>query len=222
MSDTEPQQFATDDPSGARTVAVIPTGPTPSAARDKGSPESGWLVTVVAVASGVTLLVLGLRVGGALTAAIPGLPDAGPDHDPGTTRVPAAVRRSGHRHRRHAGDRRVPAARRRTQRLAARLPAAAAGRCRRARLVGDGPVPDRADRRGPARTTTDDARAGDRRQFRHHHLAGPVAHNPGRTGSGRGAAGQIRGVPWARRDRRGPGNGGGAAPGLHRALRRGR
>ncbi|RQX17142.1 cytochrome-c oxidase [Micromonospora ureilytica] len=36
------------------------------------------MVTVAAVAAGITLLVLGLRVGGALTAAIPGLPDAGP------------------------------------------------------------------------------------------------------------------------------------------------
>ncbi|MCG5436938.1 cytochrome c oxidase assembly protein [Micromonospora foliorum] len=81
MSDTAPRQFATDGPSGARTVATAsttPAGPSSSGDRRKGPNGSGWLITVVGVASGATLLVLGLRVGGALTAAIPGLPDAGP------------------------------------------------------------------------------------------------------------------------------------------------
>ncbi|WP_307846943.1 cytochrome c oxidase assembly protein [Micromonospora sp. D93] len=75
MSDTEPLQLAT--PSETPTDPAL-TGPAPSAVRPKGPGGSGWVVTVAAVAAGITLLVLGLRVGGALTAAIPGLPDAGP------------------------------------------------------------------------------------------------------------------------------------------------
>ncbi|MFD6568092.1 hypothetical protein [Micromonospora profundi] len=37
-----------------------------------------WLAIAAICMAGVAVLLLGLRVGGALTAAIPGLPDAGP------------------------------------------------------------------------------------------------------------------------------------------------
>ncbi|MCG5471714.1 bifunctional copper resistance protein CopD/cytochrome c oxidase assembly protein [Micromonospora sp. LAH09] len=95
MSDTHHRQLASDDPIAASTVTTTPAATTVasagslrSAARRHSFAGYGWFVTVAAVISGVVLLVLGLRVGGALTAALPGLPDAGPF----TTRALPAVR----------------------------------------------------------------------------------------------------------------------------------
>lgn len=95
MSDTPTRQLTGDDPNAASTVTttsaattVAYAGSTPSAAWRHGPAVAGWLVPVATVISGAALLVLGLRVGGALTAALPGLPDAGPV----TTRALPAVR----------------------------------------------------------------------------------------------------------------------------------
>ncbi|WP_233583948.1 cytochrome c oxidase assembly protein [Micromonospora sp. CV4] len=85
MSDTDSRQLAADDPGNAQTNVAAPAEPAPmstgrsrSYAQRAGSAAFGWLTIVAICASGVALLLLGLRVGGALTAAIPGLPDAGP------------------------------------------------------------------------------------------------------------------------------------------------
>ncbi|CCH19680.1 cytochrome c oxidase assembly protein [Micromonospora lupini] len=59
-------------------LLALPAGRSRSAAPRARSAAYDWLTVVAACASGVALLLLGLRVGGALTAAIPGLPDAGP------------------------------------------------------------------------------------------------------------------------------------------------
>ncbi|MGW3887787.1 cytochrome c oxidase assembly protein [Micromonospora chokoriensis] len=95
MSKTDPRQLADDGPSGAATAAtasvatvVATAGSARSAARRQRSATTGWLVAVTAVISAAALLLLGLRVGGALTPAIPGLPDAGPI----TTRALPVVR----------------------------------------------------------------------------------------------------------------------------------
>ncbi|MEU5784655.1 cytochrome c oxidase assembly protein [Micromonospora lupini] len=61
-----------------RPLLALPAGRSGSAAPRASSAAYDWLAVVAACASGVALLLLGLRVGGALTAAIPGLPDAGP------------------------------------------------------------------------------------------------------------------------------------------------
>ncbi|MFG1917012.1 cytochrome c oxidase assembly protein [Micromonospora sp. NPDC048898] len=64
--------------SAPSTGSVASTAAAPSAARRRGSARPGWFVAVAAVVAGAALLALGLRVGGAFTAALPGLPDAGP------------------------------------------------------------------------------------------------------------------------------------------------
>ncbi|MFF0154511.1 cytochrome c oxidase assembly protein [Micromonospora sp. NPDC005203] len=93
MSDTHSPRLADDDPSATSTVTRTSTateayaGSVPATARRRGSVVS-WSVPVAAVLSGAVLLVLGLRVGGALTTALPGLPDAGPI----TTRALPVVR----------------------------------------------------------------------------------------------------------------------------------
>ncbi|MEU4338008.1 cytochrome c oxidase assembly protein [Micromonospora lupini] len=61
-----------------RPLLALPAVRSGSAAPRASSAAYDWLAVVAACASGVALLLLGLRVGGALTAAIPGLPDAGP------------------------------------------------------------------------------------------------------------------------------------------------
>ncbi|MCX5065837.1 bifunctional copper resistance protein CopD/cytochrome c oxidase assembly protein [Micromonospora lupini] len=61
-----------------RPLLARSAGRSRSAVPRAGSAAYDLLTVVAACASGVALLLLGLRVGGALTAAIPGLPDAGP------------------------------------------------------------------------------------------------------------------------------------------------
>ncbi|MDG9675814.1 cytochrome c oxidase assembly protein [Micromonospora sp. DH14] len=78
MSDTDSQQLAGHDPGNAQTIVSAPAGPVTMATGGPRSTAFDWLTIVAICASGVALLLLGLRVGGALTAAIPGLPDAGP------------------------------------------------------------------------------------------------------------------------------------------------
>ncbi|MEU7800423.1 cytochrome c oxidase assembly protein [Micromonospora arborensis] len=80
MSDRDPRQLAADSPGSASTIVVVAPATTRGriAARPAGAGRSGWLIAVAAVLSGVALLLLALRLGGALTAPIPGLPDAGP------------------------------------------------------------------------------------------------------------------------------------------------
>ncbi|MDG4782384.1 cytochrome c oxidase assembly protein [Micromonospora sp. WMMD961] len=85
MSHTDSRPSAADDRGNARTTVAtsagpvaLPTGPSRSNAHRAGSAAFGWLSVAAICASGVAVLLLGLRVGGALTDAIPGLPDAGP------------------------------------------------------------------------------------------------------------------------------------------------
>ncbi|WFE53132.1 cytochrome c oxidase assembly protein [Micromonospora sp. WMMD1155] len=85
MSHTDSRPSAADDRGNAQTTvatsagsAAVPAGPSRSNAYRVGSAAFGWWSIAAICASGVAVLLLGLRVGGALTAAIPGLPDAGP------------------------------------------------------------------------------------------------------------------------------------------------
>ncbi|MCF0095644.1 cytochrome c oxidase assembly protein [Micromonospora sp. MH99] len=80
MSDTDSRRLTSDDPGSTR--ATIEASATfagqPRTAQRAASGAYNWLGPAAIAATGLALLLLGLRVGGALTAAIPGLPDAGP------------------------------------------------------------------------------------------------------------------------------------------------
>ncbi|MFE7871111.1 cytochrome c oxidase assembly protein [Micromonospora humida] len=75
MSDTDSRQVAAD---GSGTTTPVPAATSASRFRSTASTAYDWFLVVTACASGIAVLLSGLRVGGALAAVIPGLPDAGP------------------------------------------------------------------------------------------------------------------------------------------------